>query len=232
MRKLVSKDVRVRCSLFTLIELLVVIAIIAILAGMLLPALSNARKRARTVNCAANMKQIGLCAEFYGQDNDDFAPAGVIDVAPGSTLSWEYYLSKYSNKTGMSSSETQEKNIFHCPGDPENFQAYGIVSSYGANICLYVYGAGGDKIKYHFITKPSIFIQVMDTRQEIKFDPKGTNPWYYGYGSVNQPLDSKLIVRHNKMLNVLHGDGHVGSIAIPVPPCANNPYAWSVNGKR
>ncbi len=81
LKKLIHKEKNMKKT-FTLIELLVVIAIIAILAAMLLPALSKAREKARSISCVNNLKQLGISTLLYCDDNDSYT-LSLINHLPG-----------------------------------------------------------------------------------------------------------------------------------------------------
>jgi len=128
----VKKFENKNCKGFTLIELLVVVAIIAILSAMLLPALSQARERARTAVCINNLRQLGLTFHLYLQDYNEYFPCAddPVNTSPVYWLwmgrGWRRFIIPYINNS----------RILYCPSDrtaPQKWES----TSYGYSMAFY-----------------------------------------------------------------------------------------------
>ena len=207
---------------FTLIELLVVIAIIAILAGMLLPALNSAREKGRSTNCVSNRKQVDGGVKSYINDYNDFLPPAADKSNPQYT---EYFPIKlwrlsYFKKNSDGVTECQKDPMFQKLYSCQSLLPKGVL----INTTVISITTSGDTGNMRFtkasmVKNPSeLFVHTADDGNYYPIrQTKNSRPcltrWasLKSYGSSNQYFVSFWGI-HSGRGNVAFYDGHVGAL--------------------
>ncbi len=227
---------------FTLIELLIAISIIAILAGMLLPALNAAREKAYSIKCASNQKQIGTAFSLYIDDYKGYYPCWGTRIAQDAYIiggSWDkgLCLLKYAaakvfvddslrnaTKPQLAIDATENNTLLPTAWNGYGYNGRGIGRNQIFNTDVNL-SETFRPAQLKEIRKPSIVYIVMDTRSSS--EQCGINAVYSCY-TTNVDTGQADAYRHNKVVNILKADSSVSQT--PVSSRAN-PYLTLKEGR-